>query len=101
MNDKILLDSILNKIVVEIGLTKVTEAVHSFVPQGHSIVYVLKESHIAIHSWPEYEYAYITISSCSEITLDLQQYESIISSVMTTSNIQLKTIDSQVCDVAR
>lgn len=47
------------------GLTKLHSAEHQFQPQGVSIVYLLAESHLAIHTWPEHSSAYITLSTCS------------------------------------
>ncbi|MBI4051983.1 MAG: adenosylmethionine decarboxylase [Elusimicrobia bacterium] len=37
---------------------------HSFNPQGISGVVVIAESHLAIHTWPEYHYAAVDIFTC-------------------------------------
>ncbi|HHV93319.1 MAG TPA: S-adenosylmethionine decarboxylase proenzyme [Firmicutes bacterium] len=39
-------------------------AFHKFAPQGVSGVVVISESHLAIHTWPEYEYAAIDVFTC-------------------------------------
>ena len=39
-------------------------AIHKFSPQGITGVVLLAESHIAIHSWPEYDYIAIDIFTC-------------------------------------
>ncbi len=44
----------------------ITDIFHSFNPQGLSGVVVIAESHIAIHSWPEFGCVAIDIFSCSE-----------------------------------
>ncbi len=44
----------------------VTDVFHEFNPYGVSGVVVIAESHIAIHSWPEYCCASIDIFTCSE-----------------------------------
>ena len=63
----------LDSIVIMADLNKVNEVLHDFEPQGMSLVYVLAESHIAIHTWPEENYAYITLSSCKSAELDTEQ----------------------------
>jgi S-adenosylmethionine decarboxylase proenzyme len=42
---------------------------HKFSPHGVSGVVVIAESHVAIHSWPEYNYAAVDIFTCGE-TID-------------------------------
>lgn len=41
-------------------------AFHKFEPGGVSGVVVLAESHLSIHTWPEYGYAAIDIYTCGE-----------------------------------
>lgn len=41
---------------------------HKFSPQGISGVVVIAESHLSIHTWPEYGYAAIDIYTCGETT---------------------------------
>ncbi|MBI2264761.1 MAG: S-adenosylmethionine decarboxylase proenzyme [Armatimonadetes bacterium] len=41
-------------------------AFHKFSPQGISGVVVIAESHLSIHTWPEYGYAAIDIYTCGE-----------------------------------
>lgn len=43
-------------------------AFHTFKPFGVSGVIVIKESHIAIHTWPEYRYACVDIFTCGKKT---------------------------------
>jgi S-adenosylmethionine decarboxylase proenzyme len=37
---------------------------HTFEPQGVSGVVVIAESHLAIHTWPEYNFASVDIFTC-------------------------------------
>lgn len=39
---------------------------HSFKPQGWTCLWLLGESHFAIHTFPEEEVTYIELSSCNE-----------------------------------
>jgi S-adenosylmethionine decarboxylase proenzyme len=47
------------------GATIVADVFHEFNPHGISGVVVIAESHIAIHSWPEYFCASLDIFTCS------------------------------------
>lgn len=47
-------------------LTIVNATIHSFSPIGVSGVIVIQESHIAIHTWPEHNYASIDIFTCND-----------------------------------
>jgi S-adenosylmethionine decarboxylase len=40
---------------------------HEFNPFGVSGVVVIAESHLSIHTWPEYRYAAVDIFSCGEV----------------------------------
>lgn len=39
---------------------------HSFVPIGHSVIYLLSESHISFHSFPEKKYIAMDVYTCRE-----------------------------------
>ena len=39
---------------------------HSFTPQGVTILFLLSESHLSIHSYPEYNYCAIDFFTCGE-----------------------------------
>ena len=47
--------------------TIVDEVFHEFSPFGISGVVVIAESHLAIHTWPEYCYAAVDVFSCGEV----------------------------------
>lgn len=51
------------------GATIVTDAFHTFSPHGVSGVIVIAESHVTIHTWPEYGYAAVDVFTCGE-TID-------------------------------
>ena len=46
--------------------TVVKSVFHTFNPWGVSGVVVIQESHLTIHTWPEYGYAAIDIFTCGE-----------------------------------
>jgi len=70
-NRKILnnLDSIkryMDEAAIQSGATIVDNVFHLFNPHGVSGVVVIAESHLAIHTWPEYGYAAVDLFTCGE-----------------------------------
>ncbi len=48
----------------EAGATVIQSSFHHFSPYGVSGVVVIQESHLAIHTWPEYQYAAVDLFTC-------------------------------------
>lgn len=48
------------------GATIVQSVFHAFNPVGVSGVVVIAESHLAIHTWPEYAYAAVDVFTCGD-----------------------------------
>jgi S-adenosylmethionine decarboxylase len=46
------------------GATVMGESFHKFSPQGVSGVVVISESHLTIHTWPEFGYAAVDVFTC-------------------------------------
>jgi S-adenosylmethionine decarboxylase proenzyme len=46
------------------GATIVGDLFHHFSPQGVTGVVVVAESHLAIHTWPEFNYASVDLFTC-------------------------------------
>lgn len=46
--------------------TVVAHTFHKFSPHGVSGAVIIAESHVAIHTWPEYGYAAVDIFTCGE-----------------------------------
>jgi S-adenosylmethionine decarboxylase len=49
---------------VACGAVVLGDSFHRFSPQGVSGVVVIAESHLSIHTWPEYAYAAVDIFTC-------------------------------------
>ena len=43
---------------------------HFFEPQGMTCVYVLSESHLSVHTWPEDNFVSIDLFCCRNLSLD-------------------------------
>lgn len=48
------------------GATIVTETFHHFSPHGVSGAVIIAESHLSIHTWPEYAYAAVDLFTCGD-----------------------------------
>ena len=48
----------------ETGATIIGESFHQFSPQGVTGVVAIAESHLCIHTWPEFGYAAVDIFTC-------------------------------------
>lgn len=57
---------ILIEAVKQADNTPLEIAVHKFQPQGITGIVLLAESHIAIHTWPEFNYTAIDIYTCGD-----------------------------------
>ncbi len=56
----------LNDAAVACGATVVGQSFYHFSPYGVSGVVNIAESHISIHTWPEYKYAAVDIFTCGD-----------------------------------
>jgi S-adenosylmethionine decarboxylase proenzyme len=66
LNDTGLLENHMKKAAVVCGATIVNSVFHPFNPHGVSGVVVIAESHLAIHTWPEYRFAAVDVFSCGK-----------------------------------
>ena len=64
LNDLSFLRSTLVAAATDCGAMVLGDSFHPFHPQGVSGVVVIAESHLAIHTWPEYGYAAVDIFTC-------------------------------------
>lgn len=66
LNDVSLIESLMNKAAEKAEATIINSTFHHFSPIGVSGVVVIQESHLAIHSWPEYGYAAVDLFTCGD-----------------------------------
>ncbi len=60
------LKPLLNTTIKNSGYTIVGFSEHYFKPQGYTCVWLLAESHLALHTFPEENKSYIELSGCNE-----------------------------------
>jgi S-adenosylmethionine decarboxylase proenzyme len=58
--------------------TVVDVVFHTFNPHGNSGVVVVQESHLAIHTWPEYAFASVDIYTCGEVVQPWKSYQYLV-----------------------
>jgi S-adenosylmethionine decarboxylase len=66
LNDAEYLETCLLEAVRKSGATIVRSVFHRYAPQGVSGVVVIAESHMSVHTWPEYGYAAVDFFTCGQ-----------------------------------
>jgi len=66
LNDPMLVMKVMEQACETAGATIVSRTGHHFSPYGVTAVVVIAESHIAIHTWPEFGYAAVDFFTCGE-----------------------------------
>jgi S-adenosylmethionine decarboxylase len=59
---------IVEGVVAEAELTKVGSVYKQFNPRGVTGVVLISESHVSIHTWPEYEVVNLDVFTCGDIS---------------------------------
>ncbi len=67
MNDVSSIERDMVDAALKAGATVINSTFHHFSPYGVSGVVVIQESHLAIHTWPEYGYAAVDLFTCGEM----------------------------------
>jgi spermidine synthase len=66
LNDVPLIESCMLAAAADAGATIIQSVFHHFSPFGVSGVVVIQESHLTIHTWPEYRYAAVDLFTCGD-----------------------------------
>ncbi|WP_268125510.1 polyamine aminopropyltransferase [Roseivirga pacifica] len=66
LNDVVNIEKSMINAAEEAGATIINSTFHHFSPYGVSGVVVIQESHLAIHTWPEYGYASVDLFTCGD-----------------------------------
>ncbi len=64
LNNQNLVENYMVEAAKSTGSTVVNSSFHKFSPHGVSGVVVIAEAHLAIHTWPEYNYAAVDLFTC-------------------------------------
>ena len=81
---------ILDNICKKYNFTILNKVEHIFEPQGFTALYLLSESHISIHTFPEREYFALDIYTCREYE-DNKEYIEIYEYLVKEFNAKVET----------
>jgi S-adenosylmethionine decarboxylase len=90
LNDVEKVELYMKRAALECGATIVNSVFHAFNPHGISGVVVIAESHLTIHTWPEYGYAAVDVFTCGD-TVDPWIATSTLKELFKAANI--KTVE--------
>ena len=66
LSDEYFVKEVLDDIVKKLKMTFIDKVSHKFNPRGLSVLYLIAESHIAIHTWPELKLVDLEIVTCKD-----------------------------------
>lgn len=66
LKDHALIEKYMKEAAVAANATIVTSCFHKFNPWGVSGAVIIQESHLTIHTWPEYGYAAVDVFTCGD-----------------------------------
>ena len=87
-------EQLADDIVNDLDLTLVKKVSHQFTPTGITLAYLLSQSHLVIHTWPESGTVHIDLVMCADrsekefantVKVALNEYE--------VSSIEIKTVN--------
>ena len=80
------------EIIKSLALTVVKKTSHFFYPQGVTLAYILSESHLLIHTWPEFNTIHVDLVVCSYRTVD--EFKVSVNSAFPKENVDSISIQS-------
>jgi S-adenosylmethionine decarboxylase len=81
---------LLDRSIAKSGLHVISSTFHQFHPSGVSAIYLLSESHLSIHTWPEDGYVALDVFTCGNDESAFKAFESII------EELQPKSVEKQI-----
>jgi S-adenosylmethionine decarboxylase len=79
------IDNLMRNAAAAAGAMVLGLLTHRFEPQGVSLVYLLAESHMSIHTWPEHGSATLDIYTCGEACDPAMACASVINALLPAS----------------
>lgn len=92
LSDVSFVENMLLQAAEEMQATVITSAFHHFSPMGVSGVVVIQESHIAIHTWPEYQYAAIDIFTCGTELQPIKAYKYLLKALKASNGSMMELL---------
>lgn len=91
-NSPAFIEEIAQKIINDLNLKVVKKTSYIFYPKGITLAYILSESHLLIHTWPEFGTIHLDLVTCSYRSK--KEFENSIKSAFSGQNIESLVIKS-------
>lgn len=98
LNDARVLETALKETVEAIDGTLLDCRVVEFPIHGVTGVAIISESHVAVHTWPEYSYAAVDIFTCN-MEVDMQPGIDVMKKHFTPGRIEVKEIERGILPI--
>ena len=98
LNDLGFLRDALQAAATEAGATVVEDSFHRFNPHGVSGAVIIAESHLFIHTWPEYGYAAVDIFTCGNTVKPKKAAQTLIRK-LGSKNYSMEEIQRGILDI--
>jgi S-adenosylmethionine decarboxylase len=95
LNDTASLIEILEQAAAKMGSTVVKTVHHRFSPTGITVILILAETHMSIHTWPEFNYAALDIFICSEGIRPDEGWD-VVRSALSPSSFKLRRLTRKI-----
>jgi S-adenosylmethionine decarboxylase len=82
----------IKKFSQEMGLNILEKKYHDFSPQGATLIFILSNSHLAVHTWPEEKYLHIDLVTCEKM-LDNKKMIKLIEGIFKVSKKQINLLE--------
>jgi len=100
LNDPARLEKYLQQAAKEANATVISSSFRTFEPFGVSGVVIVAESHLAIHTWPEYGFAAVDFFTCGDTSNPWKAHE-YLKTVLKPSHTEEKEVLRGVLEIER
>ena len=83
-------------LINHLGLNVVKKITHTFDPRGTTLAFILSESHLLIHTWPELNMIHVDLVTCSY--LSRKRFQSCLKAAFSEQKIKSVEIKSVSLD---
>lgn len=87
--DEKLIDNVAGFLIRGLPLTVVSLGKHEFTNNGFTKFWVLSESHLVIHSWPEHGFIHLDLMTCSRLRITAKTIRVILIPIGGTKDIDV------------
>lgn len=81
----------LDKFAKELHLTVIDKKSYNFSPQGLTVLFLLAESHLGVHTWPEHNFLHIDALTCGK-PLSKEELNIVIEKIFKPKKTLIKSI---------